>query len=171
MLLNEKLKLFIVYTLKAVGYYWLSWFIQRHKQWAPTMSHNPERQKILCLNSHTARYVLVSWEIAHLTEKIAQSHFSCVWLFVTPWAVARMLLCPWDSPGWNTGGGCPAFLQGIFPTQGSNPRPLRLLNWQADPLSLKPPGKPILCHDFDSNYGLRRKWPAPWGRLCLRSEE
>ena len=31
------------------------------------------------------------------------------------------LHCPWDSPGTNTGVGCHAFLQGIFPTQGSNP--------------------------------------------------
>ena len=31
------------------------------------------------------------------------------------------LLCPWDSPGRNTGVGCHALLQGIFPTQGSNP--------------------------------------------------
>ena len=30
------------------------------------------------------------------------------------------LLCPWDSPGKSTGVGCPALLQGIFPTQGSN---------------------------------------------------
>ena len=30
------------------------------------------------------------------------------------------LLCPWDSPGKNTGVGSRAFLQGIFPTQGSN---------------------------------------------------
>ena len=28
------------------------------------------------------------------------------------------LLCPWDSPGKNTGGGRPALLQGIFPMQG-----------------------------------------------------
>ena len=27
------------------------------------------------------------------------------------------LLCPWDSPGKNTGVGCHALLQGIFPTQ------------------------------------------------------
>ena len=40
-----------------------------------------------------------------------------VWLFVTPWT-AR-LLCSWDSPGKNTGVGCPFPLQGIFPTQGS----------------------------------------------------
>ena len=31
------------------------------------------------------------------------------------------LLCPQDSPGKNTGAGCHFFLQGIFPTQGSNP--------------------------------------------------
>ena len=29
------------------------------------------------------------------------------------------LLCPWDSPGKNTGVGCHALLQGIFLTQGS----------------------------------------------------
>jgi len=27
------------------------------------------------------------------------------------------LLCPWDSPGKNTGLGCHVLLQGIFPTQ------------------------------------------------------
>ena len=31
------------------------------------------------------------------------------------------LLCPWDSPGKNTGVGCHFLLQGIFPTQESNP--------------------------------------------------
>ena len=30
------------------------------------------------------------------------------------------LLCPWDSPGKNTGVGCHFLLQGIFPTQESN---------------------------------------------------
>ena len=30
-------------------------------------------------------------------------------------------LCPWNSPGKNTGVGCHALLHGIFPTQGSNP--------------------------------------------------
>ena len=36
------------------------------------------------------------------------------------------LLCPWDSPGKNTGEGCHALLQGIFPTQVLNPRLLHL---------------------------------------------
>ena len=31
------------------------------------------------------------------------------------------LLCPWDSPGKNMGMGSHSLLQGIFPTQGSNP--------------------------------------------------
>ena len=39
----------------------------------------------------------------------------------TPWTVARQApLCSWDSPGQNTGVGCHALLQRIFPTQGSN---------------------------------------------------
>ena len=42
------------------------------------------------------------------------------------------LLLPWKFPGKNTGVGCHALLQGIFPTQGSNPCLKRLLHWQAD---------------------------------------
>ena len=46
-----------------------------------------------------------------------------------------------DSPGKNTGVSCHALLQGIFPTQGSNPHLLCLLHWQAGSLPLVPPGK------------------------------
>ena len=51
------------------------------------------------------------------------------------------LLCPWDSPGKNTGVGCCALLQGIFLTQGSNPCLLHLLHWEVGSLALAPPGK------------------------------
>ena len=37
------------------------------------------------------------------------------------------LLCPWDFPGQHAGMGCQLLLQGIFPTQGSNPSLLYLL--------------------------------------------
>ena len=37
------------------------------------------------------------------------------------WTVTAKPLCPWDSPGENTGVGCHALLQGILPTQGSKP--------------------------------------------------
>ena len=42
----------------------------------------------------------------------------------------------------NTGVGCHALLQGIFPTQGLNPHLLSLLHWQQGSLPLAPPGKP-----------------------------
>ena len=45
-------------------------------------------------------------------------------------------------PGKNTGVGCHALLQGIVPTQESNPRLFCLLHWQASSLPPAPPGKP-----------------------------
>ena len=53
------------------------------------------------------------------------------------------VLYPWDFPGKNTGVGGHALLQGIFPTQGSNPHLLGLLHWQAGSLPLTPPEKAI----------------------------
>ena len=46
-----------------------------------------------------------------------------------------MLLCPWDSPGKNTGVGCHFLLQGIFLNQGSNLHLLCLLHWQMSSLT------------------------------------
>ena len=51
------------------------------------------------------------------------------------------VLVAWESPGKSTGVGCHALLQGIFPTQGSNPRLVCLLRRQAGSLPLAPPGK------------------------------
>ena len=42
-------------------------------------------------------------------------------IFITLCATPWTLYSPWNSPGQNTGVGCHALLQGIFPTQGSNP--------------------------------------------------
>ena len=53
------------------------------------------------------------------------SRFSCVQLFAILWTVAAGLLCPWDSPGKNTGIGCHTVLQGIFPDPGIEPPSLR----------------------------------------------
>ena len=44
--------------------------------------------------------------------------------------VPARLLCPGDSLGKNTGVGCHALLQGIFPIQGLKPCLLCLLHWQ-----------------------------------------
>ena len=69
-----------------------------------------------------------------------------------------------DSPGKNTGEGCHALLQGIFPTQGLNLRLLCLLHWQAGSLPLAPPAskacfllpllRPCLCEAPKNVYSL-----------------
>ena len=69
------------------------------------------------------------------------------------------LPCPWDSPSKNTGVGCHALLQGIFPTQGLNPRLLHFLHWEEDSLPLVPPTTttksiqscPTLCDPIDGS--------------------
>ena len=53
------------------------------------------------------------------------------------------LLCPWNSPGKDTGVSCRALIEGIFPPQGSNSRLLCLLYQQAGSLLLAPAGKPM----------------------------
>ena len=53
------------------------------------------------------------------------------------------LLCSWDSLGKNTRVGCHVLLQGIFPTQESNPHLLPLLHWQSDSLPLSHLGSPF----------------------------
>ena len=71
------------------------------------------------------------------------SHFGCVWLCEpmdhSPPSSSR------DSPGKNTGVGCHALLQGIFPPQGLNPD-LSLVHWQAGSLPLVPPGLDLHLH-------------------------
>ena len=58
---------------------------------------------------------------------------SHVQLFATPWTIH-----PWNSPGQDTGMGSCSLLQGIFPTQGSNPFLLlgRQILYHWDPLPL-----------------------------------
>ena len=65
------------------------------------------------------------------------------------------LLCLWDFSGKNTGVGCQFLLQGIFPTQGSNPRLLCLLHGQVDSLPLSHLKSPELHADtYISQYVL-----------------
>ena len=78
------------------------------------------------------------------------SCFSCVWLPTRP-------LCPWDSPGKNSGVGCHALLQG-FPTQGPNLHLLRLLHWQAGCLPLALHGKPQHTSYWTPNTAIKQFW-------------
>ena len=60
------------------------------------------------------------------------------------------LYSPWNSPGQNTGVGSCSLLQGIFPTQGSNPS----LKQQADSWPTEPPGK-----HRNTGLGNLSSWP------------
>ena len=62
------------------------------------------------------------------------------------------LYSPWNSLGQNTGVDSHSFLQGIFPTQGSNPD---LPHCRQILLPVEPPGKPISCK-FGYNKGQKR---------------
>ena len=73
--------------------------------------------------------------------------------------------------GKNTGMGCHALLQGIFPAQGLNPCLLCLLNWQAGSLLLVPPGNhqppcPIMVNQF---LEINSLCLAPFGFVSLKN--
>jgi len=86
------------------------------------------------------------------------------------------LLCPWNFSGKNTGVGCHFLLQGIFPTQESNPH---LLHWQLDSLPLSHQGSPFKVIEISKIFlcagrvwwisGLRKSnvntMQSCWGRL------
>ena len=114
---------------------------------------------VACWDQHLAKlcsprahpYVLLM-DHASLSPLIPASSNSCVCVCVLSLQSCPTLCDPmdysppglsvqWDSPSKNTGVGCHALLQGIFPTQGSNPHILYLLHWKAGSLALGPPGK------------------------------
>ena len=64
--------------------------------------------------------------------------FFTIWDTREALQLAAALLCPWNSPGKNTGVGSCSLFQGIFPFQGWNPG----LPHRADSLLAEPPGKP-----------------------------
>ena len=81
---------------------------------------------------------LTGYSVFHLTSSAHFWHllvyFVCLLVAQSDWVAQSCLtlpshglwptrlLCPWNSPGKNTGAGCHFLLQGIFPTQRLNPR-------------------------------------------------
>ena len=73
------------------------------------------------------------------------SRYSRARLFATLWTIAcqATLSMGFSRKEYWSGLPCHALLQGVFPTQESNPHLLCLLHWQVGSLPLAPPGKPI----------------------------
>ena len=85
--------------------------------------------------THKSHHCQFRAHILNFFSKVAMyacmlTHFSHVQLFVTtllyPTDRRDRLLCPWDSPGKNTGVGGHALLQGIFLNQKSKPHLVQL---------------------------------------------
>ena len=72
-----------------------------------------------------------------------------------------------DSPGKNTGVGCHALLQGIFPTQGSNPG---LLHWRWILYHLSHQGSPRILEWVAYPFSRGSSQPRNWtGVSCIAS--
>ena len=69
-----------------------------------------------------SRTVIASKSGCYLVYKLCQT---LLWPHELGWPTR--LLCPWDSPGKNTGAGCRFHLLGVFLTQGLNQS---LLHWR-----------------------------------------
>ena len=80
---------------------------------------------ILCFLFH------LSYNIPSSISTCVLSCFSPVQIFATLWTVAHQVPLSIGFPRQEYWSGLPFLLQGIFPTQGSNPRLLCLLHWQA----------------------------------------
>ena len=98
--------------------------------------------KVRHLKSKAVSSWSLRWRIWFSVWLVGLVSKSCPTLVTPGTVVLQAPLCPWDSPGKNTGVGCCFLLQGIFPTQGSNLPLLPFLYWQAGYLPLVPPGKP-----------------------------
>ena len=86
---------------------------------------------------------------------------SCVRLFVTPWTIYS----PWNSPGQNTRVGSFSLLQGIFPTQGSNPG---FLHCRQILYQLSHKGSPRILEWVAQPFSSRSSWPRNWtGVSCI----
>ena len=97
---------------------WIGKICQRRK-WQPTPVLLPGK-------SHGERSLVGYSPSSHKELDWAQS-CPTLWDHMD-WLYSSRLLCPWDFPGNNTGVGCHSLLQGIFPTNESNPHLLRLLH-------------------------------------------
>ena len=100
----------------------------------------------------------MTW-LSCLYQASLKESVGCIRLFMTTWTMPARFLCPWDSPGKNTGVGCHALLQGIFLTQGSNPG---LMHCRQILYHLRHQGSPVRSNYIDRS---RDRRAVPFERL------
>ena len=114
--------------------------------WVPRLRPQPHVRQLL--SSVVQVYIL---DISEYSTSPQVYHSNCQWSeshsVMSDSLPPHGLYSPWNCPGQNTGVGSPSLLQGIFPTQGSNPG---LLN-----------SRPILyqlSHQQSPNCNCKRTW-------------
>ena len=80
----------------------------------PRCPSTDEQKKKLCYIYAMEYYSAIKKNCVYFSHSVVSNSLQHLGLQST------MPLCPWDSPGKNTGVGCHFFLQGIFSTQGLN---------------------------------------------------
>ena len=78
-------------------------------------------EKTHIMHLESGRYAVNMAFFSPVAPSVKSVSCSLVSDSATVWTVATRPPCPWDCPGKNAGVGCHSLLQGIFPTQRSNP--------------------------------------------------
>ena len=106
--------------------------------------------------------VLICKEMGSVKLTISESESCSVMLYSL---LPHGLYSPWNSPGQNIGVGSLSILQGIFPTQGSNPGLLHC-GWILYQLSHT--GNPRIPEWVAYPFSSRSSWPRNWTRVfCI----
>ena len=89
------------------------WVVPVYRLWVPCFMHQTWTGHLFHISLYRAIYLSICMRACSVASVMSNS----LWSYrLQP----TRLLCPWNSPGKNTGVGCHALLQGSFPTQGLN---------------------------------------------------
>ena len=125
---------FCLQPFPASGSFPVSWLFTSGGQSigaSPSASPSNEYLRLISLKIHVSIFPQTPPHPGcHITLSRVACTIQCVGVCVCRLVVSNSLrphglqparlLCPWNSPGKNTGVGCHSFLQEIFPAQGSN---------------------------------------------------
>ena len=142
---NLFFSIYILYSLPGFSPSWLPW--QLWLQEVCTIYEYPTRPSCVLI---TDCHLLLFNGSVNIVTAVSNLYYQMVVLKLDhSLRVFYRLLCPWDSPGKNTGVGNHFLLQGIFPTQGSNPDLWAHL--RADSLPSELQGKPLWLDFYPIN--------------------
>ena len=114
----------------------LSWLSSKSQKPSMCLFSSLDSECLRCMNIscvfvcvHVCLYVCVFACVLSSTsiQQVKSESAGCSVIFRPHGPQPTRPLCPWDSPGKNTGVGSHVLLQGIFPTRALNPGPLHCI--------------------------------------------